>query len=115
MHEASLVLAMCEEIENLARREGAKKVLRIVVSFGEYAGVEEEAFRFAFEALKEGSPLFKEATLEIKKTKARYRCPLCQEEFSPEDEPLCPRCHLPGLPHGGGELELKKVEFLTEG
>ncbi len=114
MHEASLVLAMCEEIEGLAQKEGAKRVLRVVVSFGEYAGVEEEAFRFAFEAFKKGSPLFKEASLEIEKIKARYLCPLCQEEFSASEEPLCPRCHLPGLPQGGGELELKRVEFLAE-
>ncbi|HHI97819.1 MAG TPA: hydrogenase maturation nickel metallochaperone HypA [Thermodesulfatator atlanticus] len=114
MHEASLVMAMGEEIARLAKEQGAKKVLRVVVSFGQWSGIEKEAFCFAFEAFKKDSPLFKEADLEIELIPAVYFCPLCQQEFSPEEAPLCPRCKLPGLPSKGGELEIKKVEFLVE-
>ena len=114
MHEASLVLAMCEEIEALARKERAQKVLAIEVSFGEYAGIEEEAFRFAFEAFRQHSPLFKEADLRIEKKQVSFRCPFCGETFTPEGPPLCSRCQIPGLPQTGTELEIKRVELLLE-
>ncbi len=114
MHEASLVMALGEEIARLAQEQGAKKVLRVVVSFGEWSGIEKEAFCFAFEAFKKDSPLFEETKLEIELIPAIYFCPLCQQDFTPKEAPLCPRCKLPGLPSKGGELEIKKVEFLVE-
>ena len=114
MHEASLVLAMCEEIKRLAQKERARKVLSIVVTFGEFSGIEEEAFRFAFEALKKGLPLFEGARLFIEKVPAHFRCPWCGRSYRPLEGPNCPSCQVPGLPAGGGELEIKKVEFLLE-
>ncbi len=115
MHEASLVLAMCEEIEALARKEGAKKVLSIVVSFGEFAGIEEEAFRFAFEAFRQNSLLFEKAELFIEKTPASFICPFCGKKYTPQgDAPLCPSCKVPGVPQGGAELQIKKIELSLE-
>ena len=113
MHEASLVAAMCTEIETLARKEAAQKVGFILVRVGELSGVEREAFIFAFEAYKKNHPLFERASLKIEIIPARRFCLQCQSEFA--GKPPCPQCgSLQTYPLSGNELELTRVELILE-
>jgi hydrogenase nickel incorporation protein HypA/HybF len=102
---------MCQEIERLAQREGARKVEEIIVRIGALSGVEREAFVFAFEAYQRNHPLFEGAKLRLEWVPAQNLCLLCQERF--EVTPPCPRCgSWKVVPISGNELELSRVEFL---
>ncbi len=116
MHEASLVLAMCEEILRLAEREGAKGVSSITVRIGELSGVEKEAFRFAFEVYQKDDPFFKNAELKIETIPAKSRCRHCGRETTSSPFGPCPYCGQWGLELVcGEELDLVRVEFVLEG
>ncbi len=113
MHEASLILAMCEEITRLAEQEGAKEVSSITVRIGELSGVEKEAFCFAFEAYQKTDPFFEKAVLEIETVPARSRCPHCGQETKSSPFGPCPFCGQWGLELiSGEELDLVRVEFI---
>ncbi len=113
MHEASLVLAMCEEIVRLAKQEGAKGVSSITVRIGELSGVEKEAFRFAFEVYQKGDPLFEKAELRIETVPAKSRCRHCWKETLSSPFGPCPFCGQWGLELvSGEELDLVRVEFV---
>lgn len=55
MHEAGLMQAALESACEEARRAGAIRIRRIVLSVGSNAGVVDEALQFAFEALSPGT------------------------------------------------------------
>lgn len=113
MHEASLVLAMCEEIIRLAEQEGAKGVSSITVRFGELSGIEKEAFRFAFEVYQKDNPLFGKAELRIEIVPAKSRCRDCGKETLSSPFGPCPSCGQWGLELlSGEELDLVRVEFV---
>ncbi|WP_456371386.1 hydrogenase maturation nickel metallochaperone HypA [Thermodesulfatator atlanticus] len=115
MHETSLVLAMCSQIEEMARAQKAQEVLSITVRIGEVAGVEEEIFAFAFEVYKKENPLFKKSELKIEKIPARKKCLACGEEFQGLSLKKCPRCGKEQFSYtGGDELQIAKVELMVE-
>ncbi|AEH44177.1 hydrogenase expression/synthesis HypA [Thermodesulfatator indicus DSM 15286] len=115
MHETSLVIAMCTQIEEMVKAQNAQKVVSITVRVGEFSGVEEEAFSFAFEVYKKEHPLFKEAVLKLEKVPALKRCLNCGEEFSYFQQRVCPRCQKEEIIYTGGEeLEIAKLELLVE-
>ena len=112
MHEASLVAAMCQQIEDLVAREKAVGVSKVVIKVGEFSGVEKEAFLFAFKAYQKGHPLFKETELILEWIPAKRRCLQCLEEV--QEGPPCPKCgSWQVFSSGGDELELSRVELLT--
>lgn len=113
MHEASLVAAMCAEIEALAQKQGASRVGRIVVRVGELSGVEKEALEFAFEVYKREHSLFADSSLQIEIISARRSCLSCRGEFT--GAPPCPQCgSLQTMALSGDELELNKIELFVE-
>ncbi len=92
MHEASLIQALLEQVEALARREGAREIRRIQLRVGRFSTAVPELLESAFEILRRGT-LAERATLEIHREPARVRCPQCGLVYEPEDLPfLCPRC-----------------------
>ncbi|OGV49041.1 MAG: hydrogenase maturation nickel metallochaperone HypA [Lentisphaerae bacterium GWF2_52_8] len=99
MHELSLAESLLLQVEKILRREKAKRVLSVTVQLGPLAGVEQEPFEFAFNALCEDS-LAKGASLTIEKMPVKIFCSACQKE-SGAKLPLinCGHC-------GGSEVKI---------
>ena len=55
MHELGIMTGVMESVEEAARNAGATKVLEIDLSVGVMTEAVEDALRFAFEALSEGT------------------------------------------------------------
>ena len=64
MHETHLIEPVVQGISEHARREGAKKILKVRLKIGELTGVKEESFRNTFAILAKGT-LLEEAELEL--------------------------------------------------
>lgn len=56
MHEYSIVQAMFDQIDRLARTHGARAVRRIRVRIGEFAGVDPTLFQSAYEVYRINTP-----------------------------------------------------------
>ena len=56
MHEYSVVQAMFDQIDRVARAHGAQAVRRVRVRIGEYAGVDPTLFQSAYEVYRIGTP-----------------------------------------------------------
>lgn len=110
MHEASLVHSLLQQVEDLLRAHGAQRVTCIRVSVGEFAGVEPELFRSAFELMAPQS-VARGATLELQTVPLVARCEECQQEFHVERfEFVCPLCqHSTVSIIRGEELTLEDV------
>lgn len=111
MHEVGIAEQILALALETARREQATSVVRVRVQVGAISGVVEEALRFAFEALAEGTPAAG-ARLDIEPVGVRCYCATCEQEF--EAAPLnyvCPAC---GTPSGdirqGRELRVSEIE-----
>lgn len=48
MHELGMATALVEQVEEIARREGAVRVVRIELVVGDESGVDREALEFVF-------------------------------------------------------------------
>ncbi len=92
MHEASLIQALLEQVEQLARQEGAQRITRIQLRVGRFSTAVPELLQSAFGILKRGT-LAEGAELQIRLEPARVQCPTCGTVYEPEDLPfLCPQC-----------------------
>jgi hydrogenase nickel incorporation protein HypA/HybF len=83
MHELSLAQALVDQIEDLAKREGATSVDRVTVVIGALSGVEREAFEFAYPIAAEGSVL-EGSELLVEEAPARVHCEACGWEGATE-------------------------------
>jgi len=107
-------MSMCAQIKELAAQEGAQGVAAITVRIGDLAGVELEAFTFAFEVYQKTDPFFAQAKLEIQRVPARMRCLLCGHETEASGFEPCPACGQWGLEAiSGKELDLVRVELIV--
>ena len=48
MHELGMATALVEQVEEIARKEGAARVVRIELVVGDESGVDREALEFVF-------------------------------------------------------------------
>ncbi len=102
-----------DAIRQQAVNHGATRVSRIVLRIGTLAGVDQEALRFAYEALTPGS-LADGAVLEIESVPARAYCASCHTEFGAGRGFIfeCPQCHaFSGEIRAGRELGIARLEF----
>ena len=83
MHELSMATALVEQVEEIARREGAARIARIEVRVGALSGVDGEAFAFAFPLAAEGS-LAEGAALAIEEVPLVVECRACGASTRPE-------------------------------
>ena len=112
MHELSIMQSALEIALEQARKAGASRVYVIRLRIGALSGVVPEALRFAFEALRSGTPAEK-AELVVEDVAARFWCATCNREFqSAELFAECPDCHVPsGELRAGREMELASLEI----
>lgn len=112
MHELSLVMTLIEQVDAEVRRSGeAGHVARVTLRVGRLSGVNADAMRFAFDAVKPGS-VVRDATLEINPEPAQVVCRDCGA-VSPFDEwrPYCPECSSRSISvTGGRDLLLESIE-----
>jgi hydrogenase nickel incorporation protein HypA/HybF len=96
MHEYSIVQALIEQCEEIARNNDATKVLKVVVKIGVLSGVEVQLLQIAFDTFKEQS-ICHDAELVINVQKIKTACQECgfEEELESLEslEYFCKRCH----------------------
>ncbi len=92
MHEASLVQSLLDQVAALLHEHSAQRVQTIRVSVGEFAGVEPELFRSAYDLLVDQTPV-QGAQLELRTVPLRARCDACGQEFAVHQFRFqCPAC-----------------------
>ncbi|MEI9977597.1 MAG: hydrogenase maturation nickel metallochaperone HypA [Edaphobacter sp.] len=112
MHEIGIANAIIEAGQAETARHAGSKLLRIGVRIGTLAGVDNDALRFAFAALTQGTQL-DGVGFEIQSCPRRNLCLGCGHEFESAlySEP-CPRCASEQIILAGGEeLDLAYVEL----
>lgn len=93
MHEFSLVQTLLEQVDTLRREQAAERVVSICVSVGEFAGVEPELLRSAYQMLVEETPM-RGAELQMNRIPLQSRCDNCGCDFTVERFRFeCPQCN----------------------
>lgn len=114
MHEASLALNMIEICSAHLARSGCDRVDCIHLRIGAASGVEPDCLRFAFDAIKPGTP-FEKAALVVEEVPVKGSCPACGKSIvSKEKEKYilsCPLCGASGvLVTEGRELFITEID-----
>jgi len=87
--------------QEVATQNHLKRIERLVVAIGDFAGVEIVAFTFAFQVLKK-TTLVEGAELEIQRVPLELHCRNCACEYPASlDDLACPAC-------GGQDFEILK-------
>jgi hydrogenase nickel incorporation protein HypA/HybF len=95
MHELSLVQSLLRQVGDLARAQGAARVLAVRMSVGEFSGVEPELMQMAYDDLVKDT-LLSGAELVMERVPLEARCEICGREFVVEAFRFeCPACHSP--------------------
>lgn len=115
MHEASLMMELRRQVEDLMRRHGAVRVKVVKVTIGEFSGVEPDllAARFAEQVI--GTPLHG-AELQMTRAALEGTCGECGTRFRIERfRFVCPACGGSAIDvTGGEELLLESVTMEAE-
>jgi len=99
MHELSLAEDLVQQLAEVARREGAERIVQIRLELGAMCGVDRDAFEFAFPAVAHGGPAA-QAVLVIEEIPVSVRCGRCGSVSEPAYPMIqCAAC-------GCGEVEV---------
>jgi hydrogenase nickel incorporation protein HypA/HybF len=113
MHELGIMESTLELAMREVERHQAKTVQTITLRIGELTAVETDALRFAFEALKPGTPM-ENARLVVEAVPGRALCKACSHEFATGANGFlgCPQCGAyTGCLTAGREIELARLEL----
>ena len=92
MHELSVCEALVDQLRDLAAREAAQRVTRVLLRIGPYAGVVPDLLEHAFPVASAGT-VAEGAVLGIEDAPVRVRCRACGAETAPEPGRLvCGSC-----------------------
>ncbi len=92
MHELSICQALLRQVEDIARREGADRVTKIILRVGPLGGVEPQLLQQAFGFARVGT-LAAEAELSIEEAEILVHCLDCDAEGQAlANRLLCPVC-----------------------
>ncbi len=113
MHEMMVAQSLMAIISDESAKHDAKPV-SARISCGTLSPLNDEAFRFAFEAIAKDTP-YEDLKFQIEHKPIRGRCEICKVEF--EIELSCPECPcgsenfrlLPDAP-----LILEEIDFQTD-
>lgn len=110
MHELSVARGMMDAALENAAANNAERILRITVVVGRMTGVSPDSLRFAFDALKPGTPA-EGAELDIEESPAVAHCAACGTSFEAgQYDFVCRECGAPVRPRGGEELYVRELE-----
>ncbi len=92
MHEAHLIDAVIEKVQQVAEEHGASRVLSVDIKLGELSEFSPESLEMYFRFKSKGT-MAESAALNIKVEQAQARCAACGAQFKPEDTVCaCPQC-----------------------
>jgi len=112
MHELAVCQGLMSQVEQIAQREHAERVSRILLSIGPLSGVEPQLLTDAFPIASAGS-VAEGAELQIEQPAVRVKCLSCGEESDAQaNRLLCAACgdYRTQL-LSGDELLLKSLEL----
>jgi hydrogenase nickel incorporation protein HypA/HybF len=110
MHEYSIVQALVEQVDRVAREHRASRVHRLHVRIGELSGVEVPLLTEAYATFRERT-VCADASLEVRPVAARWICPGCERPLERGNVLQCPDCALPARLAQGDEIVLDRVEM----
>ena len=115
MHELSICQALISQVEELARREHAQQVERVLVGVGPLSGVEPQLLQHAYPLAAAGT-LAEGSELAIEDRPVRVNCQLCgKDSDASASRLLCAHCGAWRTTLvSGDELILVQVEFIRE-
>jgi hydrogenase nickel incorporation protein HypA/HybF len=116
MHELSIASSIVEIAGEHARREGGGRVASVTLRIGRLSCVHEDALRYSFDLVTEGTPLAG-ATLAVIEVPVRIWCALCEAEVElPGIQRFaCPACgHLSGDIRAGRELDIESIQIAAD-
>lgn len=113
MHELSIASSIVEQVAGLARETAGRPIVALTLRVGRLACVQEDALRFGFDLVRQGTPLDR-AELRIVEVPVRIWCPSCAAEVElPGIQSFaCPTCGTrSGDIRAGRELDLESIEL----
>ena len=94
MHELGIVVHVINQIEELAEKNKANKVVELTLEVGEVSGVVKEYFIDAFEWAKKKTKYMQECRLDLVIIQGISYCEDCQKTYpTVEYGKECPYCH----------------------
>ena len=110
MHEYSIVAALVDKVDAIARERRAVAVKRLHVRIGELSGVETELLATAYRTFREKTAC-DGADLTILPVKARWACPDCKRDIARGEVLRCVACGTSAKLAEGDEIILERVEM----
>ncbi|QDF66972.1 hydrogenase maturation nickel metallochaperone HypA [Shewanella sp. SNU WT4] len=112
MHEYSIVTALLEQCDNLARQHQAPAVTRVSIKVGVLSGIEPSLLQTAFDTFKLDS-LCQQAELEMHIQPLALHCRDCNTDSLPSERAIiCPHCGSFNTQVTDGEdMYLMQLEF----
>lgn len=122
MHELSIASGLVEKLLEFSGDNPEKKIVEVRLAIGELSHIEEEQFRFCYEAIIAETSL-EGSTLEIEKIDALVKCPHCSYRGRPKywegalsGIPVatleCPACGKTTEATDGQECAIKSIRFM---
>ena len=116
MHELSIANSIVEIVAEHARQHGGGRVTGVTLRIGRLSCVHEDALRYSFDLVTEGTPLAG-ASLAVIEVPVRIWCGLCDAEVElPGIQRFaCPACgHLSGDIRAGRELDIESIQIAPD-
>lgn len=110
MHEYSIVAALVDKVEAIARERKAVAVRRLLVRIGELSGVEPELLATAYTTFRVQT-VCEGADMTILPVAARWMCSGCRRGIQRGEILRCAACGAPGKLAEGDEIILERVEM----
>jgi len=111
MHELSIATSVIESASEHARQAGAARVLAVTLRIGRLSCVHEDALRYSFELVREGTTLA-DVMLTVTRVPVRIWCATCntEKELPGIQRFACPACDTrSGDIRAGRELEIESI------
>lgn len=114
MHELSIAQNVIDLASRHAAEHGGGVVHAVTLRIGRLSCVHEDALRYSFELIREGTPLA-EAELHVVNVPVRIWCPACaaERELPGIQSFACPDCGTRSADiRAGRELDLDSIELM---
>ena len=108
MHEYSIVQALLDQCENIAKENEASTITKVVTKIGAMSGVETHLLQTAFDTFKEGT-MCENAEFIINYQKIKLRCNDCSNEFEIDESWI--RLNVAGYKKNNQEEKLSPIPY----